>query len=51
MQLHADDGRARDPAGRPFACGSGCARPREGPLSQLVHRGSAKGLWLGVREV
>lgn len=29
MQLHADDGRARDPAGSPFACRSGCARPRE----------------------
>ena len=28
-QLHADDGRARDPAGSPFACGSGCPRPRE----------------------
>ena len=29
MQLHADDGRARDPGGSPFACESGCARPRE----------------------
>jgi len=29
MQLHAVDGRARDPGGSPFACESGCARPRE----------------------
>ena len=29
MQLHADDGRVRDPGGSPFACESGCARPRE----------------------
>jgi hypothetical protein len=29
MQLHADDGRAHDPGGSPFACESGCARPRE----------------------
>ncbi len=29
MQLHADDGRARDPGGSPFACESGCARPCE----------------------
>ena len=28
MQLHADDGRARDPGGSPFTCESG-ARPRE----------------------
>ena len=29
MQLHADDGRARDPGGSLFGCESGCARPRE----------------------
>ncbi len=29
MQLHAVDGRARDPGGSPFACESGCACPRE----------------------
>jgi hypothetical protein len=29
MQLHADDGCARDPGGSPFACESGCARPRD----------------------
>jgi len=29
MQLHADDGYARDPGGSPFACDSGCARRRE----------------------
>jgi len=29
MQLDAVDGRARDPGGSPFACRSGCARPRE----------------------
>ena len=29
MQLHANDGRAYDPGGCPFACESGCARPRE----------------------
>ena len=29
MQLHADDGPARDPGGSPFACESCRARPRE----------------------
>ena len=29
MQLHADDGRVRDPASSRSACESGCARPRE----------------------
>jgi hypothetical protein len=29
MQLHAVDGRARDPGGYAFACESGCACPRE----------------------
>ncbi len=29
MQLHADGGRARDLAGSPFGCVSGCGRPRE----------------------
>jgi hypothetical protein len=29
MPLHADDGRARDRGGSPFACESGCARRRE----------------------
>ena len=28
MQVHAD-GRTRDPGGSPFACESGCVRPRE----------------------
>jgi hypothetical protein len=31
MQLHADDGRARDPGGSPFAYESGCARPARTP--------------------
>jgi hypothetical protein len=29
MQLYADDGRARDPAGSPFARETGCARACE----------------------
>jgi hypothetical protein len=29
MQLHDDDGRARDSGGSPFASESSCARPRE----------------------
>ena len=39
MQLHADDGCARDPGGSPFACESGCARPRERRAVELVQKG------------
>ena len=42
MQLHADDGRARDPGGSPFACESGCARPRERRAVGARPLGSAK---------
>jgi hypothetical protein len=49
MQLHAVDGRARDPGGSPFACESGCACPRErhavgaGPTGKSSERSA--GAW------
>ena len=38
-QLHADDGRARDSGGSPFARESGCARTRERALLEFVRTG------------
>ena len=53
MQLHATDGRARDPAGSPFACGSGRARPRErravGARPKRARRQPCR--WLPVAQV
>ncbi len=37
MQIHADDGRARDPGGSPFAARAVLLARANGALSELVH--------------